>query len=197
MSKLARWPGDIVRLLAEGIIRILGSQAEANSTPSPAALTPALLIAPHPFVPPRVDLEAVSGHAVVFLPLCMDGGAARVGLPRGDPPLCYGKRVGPENRDSCARPAQGWADALFAPRTDVFVYYQLTLWEDTDSSCLVTAACISHPPPEGLAQAAADSPEALSMASGPELVWASLGALQGRLYVAVGAAVESLVACGA
>ena len=64
------------------------------------------------------------------------------------------------------RRGQSWADALFAPRTDVMVYYQLTLWEESDAPCLVTASIIGHPLPAGLADASVNTTLGLSLALG-------------------------------
>ena len=172
--------------------------------PSPPPLAELPLLSPPPPTPlpvdgsqerrchvlglPLVDVEAAPAGAVVLLPICFDEGVARVGLPGGSSTLAFGTRRLANTRDSCARPAQTWVDALFAPRTDVYAYYQLTIDQGGTRPLLVVAALVADPQPVSLPSSRVDTPAQLASRDDRQLVWASAGALTGRLYLALGGA---------
>ena len=146
----------------------------------------------HPLGAPWVDVDESCGGSIILLFVCTDGGVTRIGMPGGTLTRAFGCPIRKDNRDSCAKRAQQWADALLAPRDDVHVFYQLTVDEKSDHPLLVVAAAVSDPPPTNLEWGRVDTPDELSSHVGPSLAWAAAGLLTGRLYVAAGATIALL-----
>ena len=147
----------------------------------------------HAYGVPLLTLDAQRAPAVVHLPLSVADGVPRVALPAGGVGRLFGIERDFITRDSDSSTGQKWADALFAPRLDIYSGWQLTLDRETDLELSVTGGFVSSPPPERLDSLKADTPEEVAARTGPDLVWASLAAIvHPRLYRAVGALIASL-----
>tara|TARA_B110001450_G_scaffold154698_1_gene144299 strand:+ start:611 stop:10615 length:10005 start_codon:yes stop_codon:yes gene_type:complete len=179
-ARLARWPPELYVPLARSLATALG-----------AAATPPAARRVHPLGVPIVEMP-VQVAAIVLFPICFDGSEPRVGMPGGSASSAIGTLTRRENRDSCASRAQTWADALFAPRTDVYAYYQVTLDAGEPGELLVVGALISSPPPADLAAGRVDSVADLAAHCGVGLAWTSIAVLTGDLYVAAAAVVQNL-----
>ena len=126
------------------------------------------------------------------MPICLDGRVARIGLPGGAGRV-FGTGRHSENRDSCAHRVQKWADALFAPRTDIFAYFQLTLDNGSDRPLQLVTTDVSVPAPDHLAAGRVDTAAGLAAHSGRTLAWVDVSALEGTLLVAAALAVEGVL----
>ena len=183
MAKLARWPQQLIEPLVKGLASVLGGSAPPTPAVGPARRLPTH----HMLGPPLVDSSIMDRGAIVLLPITFDGGVTRIGLPGGSSVAAIGRLVGADNRDSCGMQAQTWADSLFAPRGDVYAYYQATLDRDSEAPLLVVTAVVEKPPPHDLAAGRVDTARALLDHVGPGLAWASIDAVEGRLFIALGA----------
>ena len=189
MSKLARWAADLIDLITRAVVSALNPHARVTTPTEPAAAAQACR---HALGVPMIAIEEAAAKSVVLLPVCFDGGAIRIAFPGGGRTLAFGTGPRGGDRDACGKRAQKWCDSLFAPRVDVFAYYQTTMWESSDRPLLVVTAVVANPPPSDLEGNRVDEASQLVPSGGVHLRWASLGALDGRLYVAAGAAWECL-----
>ena len=183
MAKLARWPQGLLDPLAQGLVAVLAN----HGSPSTEEPPPCRVNRHHMLGPPLVDTTLASGGAIILLPILVDGQVTRIGLPGGSLAAAFGRPIGNGSRDSCGLQAQSWTDSLFAPRDDVYAYYQMTVDVDSASPLLVVTAVVNHPLPHDLASGRVDSTSALLAHTGPGLAWASADALEDRLFLALGA----------
>ena len=197
-ARLAPWPVILCDIMLDGLEAGMHAPRDGFEPPPRhlgthhwAALGPA---AWHPYGVPILKLDAQQGPAVVHLPVTMAAGEPRVGLPAG----CSGSLIGIERsftgRDADSSLGQKWADALFAPRLDIYSGWHTTLDRESALELSITAVVISDPPPSGLAQRLASTAAELAEFSGVELVWATASAIEHeRLFRAVGALLTSVV----